>query len=101
MVSLSCVDVDVLQDIGATPLYTASQEGHDVVVAALLASGAAVNQATVCVGAGRFAVCSVDSRCYALSFFGTWVTFVSRVELVCCGLKLRWYVCFFVVVLSG
>ena len=40
-----------LQDTGATPLYVASQEGHDVVVTALLASGAAVNQART-VGAG-------------------------------------------------
>ena len=93
-----------LQDDGATPLYVASQEGHDAVVTELLASGAAVNQArTVGVGvlrtAGRFAVCSVDSRCCAVSFFGTWVTFVSRVELVCCGLKLCWYCVF--VVLSG
>ena len=51
VVSLRCFDVDVLQDIGATPLYVGSQEGHDVVVAALLASGPAVNQATT-VGVG-------------------------------------------------
>ena len=63
---MSCFDVDVLQNIGATPLYVASQEGHDVVVTALLASGAAVNHArTVGMGGlrsmgGRFAVCNVQ-----------------------------------------
>ena len=40
-----------LQDDGTTPLYVASERGQDAVVAALLASGAAVNQArTVGVG---------------------------------------------------
>ena len=33
-----------LQGDGATPLWVASQHGHDAIVAALLASGAAVNQ---------------------------------------------------------
>ena len=34
----------VLQDVGTTPLHRACHKGHDVVVRALLASGAAVNQ---------------------------------------------------------
>ena len=38
----------VWQTDGATPLYIASQEGHDEVVRALVGAGAAVNQATVC-----------------------------------------------------
>ena len=33
-----------MQDDGATPLYIASLNGHDATVAALLSSGAAVNQ---------------------------------------------------------
>jgi hypothetical protein len=37
----------VWQTGGATPLYIASQEGHDEVVRALVGSGAAVNQARV------------------------------------------------------
>jgi hypothetical protein len=37
------------QDGGTTPLYLASQEGHDAVVRALLDGGAAINQTTVCV----------------------------------------------------
>ena len=42
---------EYLQNDGTTPLYTASEEGHDAIVSALLASGAAVNQATmVCLG---------------------------------------------------
>ena len=52
-----------LQDDGATPLYVASQEGHDAVVTALLASGAAVNQArtvgVMCVEHGK-SFCSVS-----------------------------------------
>ena len=35
-----------VQDDGATPLWIASRGGYDAVVSALLASGAAVNQAT-------------------------------------------------------
>ena len=38
---------------GATPLWIASQNGHDVVVRTLLASGANVNQATTVSGVGR------------------------------------------------
>ena len=61
-----------LQNDGTTPVFLASERGHDAVVAALLASGAAVNQArTVCVGvlslAGGFAVCNVDLRCRGVS----------------------------------
>ncbi len=41
-----CVCV-VWQTDGATPLYAASQEGHDEVVRALVGAGAAVNQAAV------------------------------------------------------
>ena len=51
MSSIGNTDPLVLQDCGTTPLYIASQEGHEAAVAALLASGAAVNQArTVGVG---------------------------------------------------
>ena len=70
-----------LQDTGATPLYVASQEGHDAVVAALLASGAAVNQArTVGVGVlsmGMECVLYLNLRC--CGFLGTGATLVSRV----------------------
>ena len=55
----------ILQDGGATPLYVASQNGHEAVVAALLASGAAVNQATVGVefvsSGGRCTTCSAHA----------------------------------------
>ncbi len=36
------------QTDGCTPLYVASEKGHDEVVRALVGAGAAVNQATVC-----------------------------------------------------
>ena len=43
------------QDDGATPLWIASQNGHDLVVRTLLASGAIVNQSTT--------VSGVEGRC--------------------------------------
>ncbi len=43
----------VWQTDGATPLYIASQEGHDEVVRALVGAGAALNQATVRGDLGR------------------------------------------------
>ena len=39
-------------EVSTTPLFIAAQEGHTAVVAALLAAGAAVNQATLTVAAG-------------------------------------------------
>ena len=45
MSSIGNTDPLVLQDCGATPLYIASQQGHEAAVAALLASEAGVNQA--------------------------------------------------------
>ena len=75
---LMCVS---LQRCGITPLHAASLKGHDAVVAALLASGAAVNQTrTVCVPAwnimmgGRVAIC----RAHAIS-----CSFVSHIGDVC------------------
>ena len=72
-----------LQDDGATPLYVSSQVGHYAVVAALLASGAAVNQATT-VGRLSCSVYVVYIGVVELSertrpTFGVWS------ELVCCG----------------
>ena len=47
-IMLLCVLVCVAwQTDGATPLYVASEKGHDEVVRALVGAGAAVNQAAV------------------------------------------------------
>ena len=68
-----------LQDDGTTPLVVACCQGYDAVVRTLLASGAAVNQATT-VGvmvlrvAGRFAVRDIDLRC--CGFVDPWATLV-------------------------
>ena len=60
------------QDGGTTPLYIASEVGHDAVVGTLLASGANVNQATTVSDVSGLVPCLVCS-------------FSVMVELVACG----------------
>ena len=66
MVTEILVSAGYLQDDGATPLFVASLHGHDAVVSALLASGAAVNQRTVGIGMsvfeGLFVICGILSK---------------------------------------
>ena len=76
-----------LQDDGTTPLVVACCQGYDAVVRTLLASGAAVNQAT-----------TVGVRCSAL----VWEVVLQCAHLRCCAILGTWLllmsrVCWFVV----
>ena len=73
------------QDTSATPLWIASQEGHDLVVRTLLASGANVNQSTT--------VSGIRGRCVMR---GCGVGFVA---CVVCEVDVAWECCFCILIM--